>query len=83
MTITTKKTEDLMLGVKKFSKKIGGHVTFSLKGEYEKLSFVVWPANVNSNGDKHNAIYTVKLDGRKLLDEVVWEHDAPREAAIS
>ena len=73
----------------------GGHVVYNLGGAYEKLTFVMGPfggeyrgaefedlIGPNSNGDKSNVIVTVKADGRTLLDEVVWNHDAPREVTL-
>lgn len=73
----------------------GGHVVYNLGGAYEKLTFVMGPfggeyrgadfedlIGPNSNGDKSNVIVTVKGDGRTLMDEVVWNHDAPREVTL-
>lgn len=73
----------------------GGHVVFPLKGAYDKLSFVMGPYGgdyntgefeyfngPNSAGDGSNVIVTVRADGRTLLDEVVWNHDAPREVTL-
>lgn len=63
----------------------GGHVAYNLNGAYDKLSFVMGPGgqySPNSAGDGSNVIVTVKGDGRTLLDEVVWNHDAPREVTL-
>ena len=73
----------------------GGHVVYNLNGTYDKLSFVMGPYGgeyntgefeyfngPNSAGDGSNVIVTVKGDGRTLLDEVVWNHDAPREVVL-
>ena len=73
----------------------GGHVAYNLGGAYDKLTFVMGPyggeyagaefedlIGPNSNGDNSNVIVTVKGDGRTLLDEVVWNHDAPREVTL-
>ena len=73
----------------------GGHVVYNLNGAYEKLTFVMGPYGgeyhtgefeyfngPNANGDGSNVIVTVKGDGRTLLDEVVWNHDAPREVVL-
>lgn len=60
----------------------GGHAVFHLGGTYEKLSFVVGPDNPNSAGDSKNVIVTVSADGETLFDEVVWDHDAPREVVL-
>ena len=73
----------------------GGHVVYNLNGAYDKLTFVMGPYGgdyntgefeyfngPNSAGDGSNVIVTVKGDGRMLLDEVVWNHDAPREVTL-
>ena len=73
----------------------GGHVVYNLNGAYEKLTFVMGPYGgeyhtgefayfngPNSAGDGSNVIVTVRGDGRTLLDEVVWNHDAPREVVL-
>ena len=73
----------------------GGHAVFNLNGSYDKLSFVIGPYGgefhtgefeyfngPNSAGDGSNVIVTIKGDGRILLDEVIWNHDAPREVVL-
>lgn len=72
----------------------GGHVAFNLGGAYDKISFVMGPGGSrywgkdnslngpNSNGDGSNVIVTVTGDDETLLDEVVWNHDAPREVVL-
>ena len=73
----------------------GGHVVYNLGGAYDKLTFVMGPYGgeyhgpnyddlngPNSAGDGSNVIVTVRGDGRTLLDEVVWNHDAPREVTL-
>lgn len=72
----------------------GGHVEFNLGGAYDKISFVMGPGGSrywgkdhtlngpNSNGDGSNVIVTVTGDDETLLDEVVWNHDAPREVVL-
>ena len=63
----------------------GGHVVFPLNGAYSKLSFVMGPggkSRPNQSSDERNVIVTVKGDGRVLLDEVLWCHDAPREVVL-
>ena len=73
----------------------GGHVVYNLNGVYDKLTFVMGPYGgeyhgpnfddlngPNSAGDGSNVIVTVRGDGRTLLDEVVWNHDAPREVTL-
>ena len=73
----------------------GGHVVYNLGGAYEKLTFVMGPSGgeyhgpdyedlngPNASGDKSNVIVTVRGDGKTLLDEVIWNHDAPREVEL-
>ena len=63
----------------------GGYVVFALNGAYNKLTFVMGPGGYyrpNSNSDDRNVIVTVKGDGQTLMDEVVWNHDAPREMVL-
>ena len=73
----------------------GGHVAYNLGGAYEKFTFVMGPYGgeylgpdyedmngPNASGDEDNVIVTVKADGRVLMDEVVWNHDAPREVEL-
>ena len=59
-----------------------GYVVFDLPAGYDKLSFVVGPDSPNSASDKYNAILTVKADGNRVLDKVIWEHDAPQEYTV-
>lgn len=54
------------------------YVTFDLKRQYSKLSFVLGPAIANPNGDNGNAILVVLADGRTIMDEIVNDHDAVR-----
>ena len=56
-----------------------GYVEFSLKGAYEKLSFVIGPCDPNSAGMTSNAIVTIKADGNKIFDQVIRTYDTPRE----
>ena len=51
---------------------------FNLKGAYSKMTFVLGPAFTNSAADKYNAIVTITGDGKRLVDEVVFDHDALR-----
>ncbi len=62
------------------------YVVFSLKGQYEKLSFIVgythgvdqrWSAE-----DDGTHIVTVKADGRRIFDEVIRDWHAPREVVL-
>lgn len=55
-----------------------GYVVFNLNGAYSKLTFVLGPVSANPNGDKYNSVATVTADGRRLLDEIVRDHDTPR-----
>ena len=56
--------------------------TIDLPAGYDKLSFVVGPDSPNSASDKYNAIVTVKADGNRVFDKVIWEHDAPQEYTV-
>ena len=68
------------------------YAVFSLKGEYEKLSFVVGFARGNGwstdNEPRFNAdddgthIVTVRADGRRIFDEVIRDWHAPREVVL-
>ena len=55
---------------------------FNLDGKYDKLSFVVGPINRFAAGDESNSLIAVRADGKRVLDRVVWCHDAPREHVI-
>lgn len=57
----------------------GANVVYKVKKAYSKISFVAGPFAPNSAGDKYNAILTLKADGKIILDEVIYDHDAPRE----
>ena len=61
-----------------------GYAVFSLKGEYEKISFVLGPGRDDkfSAGDDYSNIAIVRADGRRILDEVVRVWDAPREFTL-
>lgn len=74
---------------------IPGFVVFKIGGAYEKLSFVVGPGGKspyqdmsfgggepNSASDNANVIFTVRGNGRILVDEVVWCHDTPKEYVV-
>ncbi len=65
------------------------YAVFSLKGEYDKISFVMGPGQSYSSepnrfaaNDKGADIVLVKADGRNLVDEVVRCWDAPREYVL-
>ena len=62
-----------------------GYVEFSLKGAYSKLSFVVGPGgkySPNSASDGRDVILTIKGDGQKIFDQVIRDHDAPKEYTV-
>ncbi len=73
----------------------GGYAVFNLGGAYEKISFVMGPYGgqywgagndlngPNANSDNKNVIVTVSGDDETLLDEVVWNHDTPREVVLN
>ena len=70
------------------------YAVFSLKGQYEKLSFVVGLAGgygagrVTDDGTRFSAgddgthIVTVRADGRRIFDEVIRDWSAPREVVL-
>ena len=59
-----------------------GYVIFDLPAGYEKMSFIVGPDAPNAATDKYNCILTIKADDRRVLDKVIWEHDAPQECVV-
>ena len=59
-----------------------GYVTFQLNGSYDKISFVVGPDSPRGAGDENNCIVTMKADGKRVFDKVIWDHDAPQEYVI-
>lgn len=59
-----------------------GYVTFQLNGNYDKISFVVGPDGPRGATDEYNCIVTMKADGKRLFDKVIWDHDAPQEYVI-
>ena len=70
------------------------YAVFSLKGQYEKISFVVgyvrgggWGSETDneprfSAGDDGTHIVTVRADGRRIFDEVIREWNAPKEVVL-
>lgn len=66
------------------------YAVFSLKGQYEKLSFVVglskgWSAYGGirfSPDDDGTHIVTVRADGRRIFDEVIRDWAPPREVVL-
>lgn len=56
-----------------------GYAVFRLGGQYDKLSFVIGSYKSNPAADGCDCIATIKADGRRIFDEVVRDHDAPRE----
>ncbi|MBQ0054186.1 MAG: NPCBM/NEW2 domain-containing protein [Bacteroidales bacterium] len=59
-----------------------GFAVFKLGGAYSKMSFVLGPERPNSASDKYYVIVTIKADGRRILDQVVWCYDAPRYVTL-
>ena len=64
-----------------------GHVAFELGGEYETLMFVFGSMNTNtgaggSGADTEPCIFTVHVDGKKVLDEVVYPYGLPERAVL-
>lgn len=58
------------------------YAVFSLKGAYDKISFVIGPNSPNSAADGYYTIVTVRGDGEKLFDHPVFDHDAPMEVVL-
>ena len=62
------------------------YVTFSLKGAYDKVSFIFGPGrNTNDRfaaGDKGTDIVIVTADGRRVMDEVLHQWDAPKVVTL-
>ena len=64
-----------------------GHVAFELGGEYETLMFVFGNMNTNtgaggSGADTEPCIFTVHVDGKKVLDEVVYPYGLPKRTVL-
>ncbi len=54
------------------------YVTYDLKGQYSKLTFVMGPATANPNGWGTSGILVVSTDGKTILDEVIHDYDEVR-----
>ena len=66
---------NLYKGVTNDDAKEGAYATFSLKGQYEKISFIMGPGRKTDDrfaaGDKGTDIILVTADGRRLVDDVL------------
>ena len=69
-------------GVTNDQAKQNAYVVFSLKGAYEKISFVMGPDSPNPANDQSADIIVVRADGKRILDEVMHDYDAPREIVL-
>lgn len=73
---------DLYKGVTNEDAKEGAYAEFSLKGQYEKVSFIMGPGRRTADrfaaGDKGTDIILVTADGRRLVDDVLHQWDAPK-----
>ncbi len=58
-------------------------VSYDLGGQYDKLTFIVGPANANPNGIGDNSILVVTADGRTLMDEVIHDYDEVRYITLN
>lgn len=58
------------------------YVTYDLKGQYAKLTFIYGPSYANGNGMGSSGILVVSADGRTLLDEVVHDYDEVRYTTL-
>ena len=61
-----------------------GYAVFHVGGKYEKISFVMGPGRSVkfAAADDANHLVLVMADGRRILDEVVYEWSAPREYVL-
>lgn len=64
-----------------------GYATFRLGGRYDKLMFVLGHANTNTGAggtgiDTEARIFTVYVDGRKVVDELVYPYGIPKRMTI-
>ena len=64
-----------------------GHVTFDLGGKYETLMFVFAYMNTNRGAggtgiDTEPCIFTVHVDGEKVVDEVVYPYGVPKRVTL-
>lgn len=55
-----------------------GKVTFDLGGKYSKLTFMMGPMADSEHISDNPTIVTVRLDGRKLVDEKFYDYDISR-----
>lgn len=58
-----------------------GKVTFKLGGKYSKLTFMMGPMQ-NNQVRSTPSIATVRVDGRKMVDEKFYDFDIPRPYEI-
>lgn len=59
-----------------------GKVTFRLGGKYDKLTFMMGPM-VNEQVGSSPSIVTVRVDGKKRVDDKFYDFDIPRPYEIS
>lgn len=59
-----------------------GKVTFKLGGKYDKLTFMMGPM-VNTEVGSQPSIVTVRVDGKKQVDEKFYDFDIPRPYEIN
>ncbi len=73
---------NLYKGVTNDDAKEGAYAVFSLKGQYEKITFLMGPGRGNDDrfaaGDKGTDIIIITADGRRLVDDVLHQWDAPK-----
>ncbi len=73
---------NLYKGVTNDDAKEGAYATFSLKGQYEKITFLMGPGRKTDDryaaGDTGTDIILVTADGRRLVDDVLHQWDAPK-----
>ena len=73
---------NLYKGVTYDDGKEGAYAVFSLKGQYEKITFIMGPGRSNDDrfaaGDQGKDIIIVTADGRRLVDDILHQWDAPK-----
>ncbi|MBO6096810.1 MAG: NPCBM/NEW2 domain-containing protein [Bacteroidales bacterium] len=73
---------NLYKGVTYDDGKEGAYAVFSLKGQYEKITFIMGPGRSNDDrfaaGDQGKDIIIVTADGKRLVDDVLHQWDAPK-----
>ncbi|MDD4142955.1 MAG: NPCBM/NEW2 domain-containing protein, partial [Bacteroidales bacterium] len=59
-----------------------GYVTFKLGGKYDKLMFVLGHEQYGSGSSTEANVVTVNIDGRKVIDKVIYPYSIPERITI-